>query len=78
MRQMNFGTYTQYSFWGNVEYQTDKDAMLKRNELAKELKAKGYRVVKRSLKGQTRKYSSLGNPDGTTGTVYYLDAYPTN
>lgn len=75
MRQMNFNTYTQYSFWGNVEYPSNKDAMKARNALAKDLAKKGYRLVKRSFPGAMRKYSGLGQPDGTIGTVYYLDAY---
>jgi len=74
MRTMQFNDRMQYSFWGNVEYPTNKLAMQARNALAKDLKAKGFTVTKSSLTGQMRKYASLGQPDGTIGTVYYLNA----
>lgn len=76
MRTMDFSHYSQYAFWGNVEYTTNKAAMLARNALAKEMRVKGHRVVKRSLVGQLCKYSGLGQPDGRVGTVYYLDVFP--
>lgn len=75
MRQMDFGTSVQYSYWGNVEYSTNKDAMLARNKLASEMKKQGFKISKHSLTGQLRKYSGLGQPDGTIGTVYYLTVY---
>lgn len=65
----------QFSFWGNVEYSSNKDAMLERNKLASVYKKQGFKVSKRSLTGQMRKYTSFGKPDGTIGTVYYLDVF---
>jgi len=76
MREMDFGTYKQYSFWGNVEYPTNKDAMLARNKLASELRKQGFKVNKYTVTGQMRPYSGLGQPDGTVGNVYKLDVYP--
>ena len=61
------------SFWGNVDYQTNKEAYLARNTEARRLKALGYKVKLRSLPGQMRKYSGLGQPDGRIGTVYKIE-----
>jgi muconolactone delta-isomerase len=75
IKSIPFRDRTQYSFWGNVDYATNADALAARNQFAKNMKAQGLKVRAWSLPGQTRKYSSLGNPDGTTGTVYYCDVF---
>lgn len=74
MKKMNFGDRTQYAFWGNVDYPTNKDALKARNKAAAELRAFGVTVRVWSLAGQMRKYDGLGQPNGTIGTVYYLEA----
>ncbi|NJO65048.1 MAG: hypothetical protein HC836_45150 [Richelia sp. RM2_1_2] len=75
MKRIPFNTYTQYSFWGNVDYIDNKAAMLERNKLATQLKKQGFIVKKHTLSNQLSKYSGLGQPDGRIGTVYYLDVF---
>ncbi len=72
MREMNFGQHTEYSFWGNVEFSDNKQALAARNKLARELRSQGRKVLCYTLTGQMRKYSSLGQPCGTIGNVYKL------
>lgn len=73
MKSIPFQDRTQYSFWGNVNYLDNKTALQARNAFAKEMKAKGFKTRAWSLPGQIRKYAGLGEPDGTSGTVYFLD-----
>lgn len=65
-------TKREFSFWGNVEYPSNKAANLARNAFAKHLKRQGNVVKLSSLPGQLRPYSGLGQPDGRSGTVYYV------
>lgn len=76
MRIMNFNDRDQCSFWGNVSYSSNKQALLERNKYARKYKALGHKVHMHSLAGQLCKYSGLGQPDGRIGTVYYLDVFP--
>ena len=73
MKSIPFQDRTQYSFWGNVDYASNKEALKARNAFQRELKQKGIRTRAWSLPGQIRKYARLGQPDGTVGTVYFLD-----
>lgn len=61
------------SFWGNIEYPTNKDAMLARNTKATELKKQGVTFYKSSMPNQLKPYSGLGCPDGRVGTVYTIE-----
>ncbi len=74
MRQMNFTNSTEWSFWGNVEYATNDEAKKARDIKYRELCAHYSKIqVRRSvIKGQTSKYSGMGQPDGRTGDVYVV------
>jgi len=56
-------------------YETDKAAMQARNKVAKELKEKGYKVNKWTLRNQIKQYAGLGQPDGRSCNVYMIDAF---
>lgn len=74
-RRMDFPDRAQYSFWGNVEFPSNDAAKLARDAKAAQLRKAGHRVRCSSLANQTRNYSGLGQPDGTTGNVYVVDDY---
>jgi hypothetical protein len=63
-------------FFPFYKYQSQKDAMKARNERLKELKNKGENVYGFSMPGQLHKYSGLGQPDGSVGTVYGIEFLP--
>jgi len=54
-------------------YKTDKEALNARNAKAKELKIKGYKVNRFTLKNQQKKYDGFGMPNGSICDVYMLD-----
>lgn len=77
MRQMTFSNgRTEFSFWGNAEYATNAVAKAERDLKARELRRAGYAVRTSVLRDQCRKYSGLGEPDGTVGHVYKVEATP--
>jgi hypothetical protein len=62
----------QISFWGNVDYPSNKLALLARNAKAKELRQQGKKVICFTLANQWRKYDGLGQPGSTVGNAYYV------
>ena len=57
----------EYSFWGNVEFESNEAAKAARD--AKYREVGGRRWV---LRDQLRPYAGLGQPDGRSGHVYKL------
>lgn len=53
----------------------EKGAMKARNARLKELRIQGVEVKGMSLPNQLRKYSGLGQPDGSIGTVYGIQIF---
>lgn len=75
MRQINFKDYTQYYFWGEVDYSTNKVAMLERDKLAMELKSDGVTYVCRSRVGKRITRSKDKSIETSLGIVYYINVY---
>lgn len=60
----------------NQPFKTDDEAKQARDTFAKMLRNKtGYRVVKRNLTGQLRKYWGWMEPCGICGTIYSIEVY---
>lgn len=74
MTVREFPDYTLFSFWGNIDYPSNKDALRARNAFSSKFRG-SIKIVKSSLPHQMRKYYELGHPDGRSGTVYYLKVY---
>ena len=56
-----------------LEYGSRQEAIEAKNQEAKRLRKKGYRVRSFILKNQLRKYSSFGCPDGKVRDVFMID-----
>lgn len=54
-------------------FSTDKFAQRARDDRYKQLKRLGIPCRRFSLAGQVKKYDGLGQPNGSSCTVYYLD-----
>lgn len=67
----------EYSFWGNVEYDTNEAAKAARDLLARELRTQTGTVGRKwVLRNQLRPYAGLGESDGRSGHVYKLTVTP--
>lgn len=58
-------------------FKSDEDAKLARDLRYRELRKKGYKATRSSLRGQVRKYWSMGVDCGECCTVYYIEVYGT-
>ena len=54
-------------------YKTDKEALQARNEYAKQLRKKGYKVRCFTLPNQLKKYDGFGIENGGICNVYFTD-----
>ena len=66
------GKKMKQEFFDTLNFKSRADAIKAKNARAKELRNQGHRVLSSILKNQLRKYTGLGQPDGSIRDVFMI------